>query len=49
MIKKPANAKAYDAQLAKSALQYLQNHVKGIDVYGKNWKAGTVTVTPGGK
>ena len=49
VIKKPANAKAYDAELAKSALQYLKNHVKGIDVNGKNWKAGTITVTPGGK
>ena len=49
VIKKPATSAAYDAQLAKAALQYLRNHVKGIDVYGKNWKPAAVSVTPGGK
>jgi hypothetical protein len=49
VIKKAASSKAYDAQLAKAALQYLRNHVKGIDVYGKKYKAASVKVTPGGK
>jgi NitT/TauT family transport system substrate-binding protein len=49
VIKKPATAKAYDAPIAKAALQYLKNHVKGIDVNGKNYKALTVKVTAGGK
>jgi len=49
VIKKPASSKAYDAELAKSAVQYLRNHVKGIDVYGKSYKPASVTVTPGGK
>jgi len=49
VIKKPANAKAYDAQIAKAALQYLRNKVKGIDVYGKNYKPAVVKVTPQGK
>jgi len=49
VIKKAASAKAYDAQLSKAALQYLRNHVKGIDVYGKTWKPAAVSVTPGGK
>ena len=41
--------KPHDAQLAKAALQYLKNHVKGIDVNGKNYKPAVVKVTPGGK
>jgi NitT/TauT family transport system substrate-binding protein len=49
VIKKPASANAYDATLAKAALQYLKNHVKGVDVTGKAYKPITVTVTPGGK
>jgi NitT/TauT family transport system substrate-binding protein len=49
VIKKPATAKAYDAQLAKAALQYLKNHVKGIDVNGKHYKPAVVKVTAGGK
>jgi NitT/TauT family transport system substrate-binding protein len=49
VIKKPASSKAYDAQIAKAALQYLKNHVKGIDVFGKSYRPITVTVTPGGK
>jgi NitT/TauT family transport system substrate-binding protein len=49
VIKKPATTKAYDAQLAKAAIQYLKNHVKGIDVNGKSYKPVTVKVTPGGK
>ena len=49
VIKKPASAKAYDATLAKAAIQYLKNHVKGVDVFGKNYKPAAVTVTPGGK
>jgi NitT/TauT family transport system substrate-binding protein len=48
VIKKAASAKAYDAQLAKAAVQYLKNHVKGVDVNGKHYKPVTVTVTPGG-
>jgi NitT/TauT family transport system substrate-binding protein len=48
VIKKAASAKAYDAQLAKAAVQYLKNHVKGIDVNGKGYKPASVTVTPGG-
>ena len=49
VIKHPATAKAYDAQIAKAALQYLKNHVKGIDVYGKGYKPITVTLKAGGK
>ena len=49
VIKKAATAKAYDATLAKAALQYLKNHVKGIDVNGKGYKPITVKLTAGGK
>jgi NitT/TauT family transport system substrate-binding protein len=49
VIKKPASTKAYDAQIAKAAVQYLKNHVKGVDVNGKGYRAQTITVTPGGK
>jgi NitT/TauT family transport system substrate-binding protein len=48
-IKHAATRKAYDAQIAKAALQYLRNHVKGIDVYGKRFKPIHVTLTAGGK
>ena len=49
VIKKAATAKAYDAQLAKAALQYLKNKVSGIDVNGKGYKPITVKVAAGGK
>jgi NitT/TauT family transport system substrate-binding protein len=49
VIKKPATAKAYDAQLAKAAVQYLKNHVKGIDVNGKKYRPASVKVSAGGK
>lgn len=49
VIKHPATSKAYDLQIMKAARTYLQGHVKGIDVYGKGYKALTVKVTPGGK
>jgi NitT/TauT family transport system substrate-binding protein len=50
VIKKPASKSAsYDKQLAKAALQYLKNHVKGVDVTGKNYKPAVVKVTPQGK
>jgi NitT/TauT family transport system substrate-binding protein len=50
VIKKAANPNAsYDHQLAKAALQYLKNHVKGVDVIGKSYKPAVVKVTPGGK
>jgi NitT/TauT family transport system substrate-binding protein len=49
VIKKAASSKAYDAQLAKAAIQYLKNHVKGIDVNGKGYKPITVKLTAGGK
>jgi len=49
VIKKAASAKAYDGQLSKAALQYLKNHVKGIDVNGKSYRPVTVKVTAGGK
>jgi DNA-binding transcriptional regulator LsrR (DeoR family) len=50
VIKKAANPNAsYDHQLAKAALQYLKNHVKGVDVIGKCYKPAVVKVTPGGK
>jgi hypothetical protein len=49
VIKKAASPKSYDAQLAKAALQYLKNHVKGVDVNGKSYKPITVKLTPGGK
>ena len=48
-IKKAANAKAYDAELSKAALQYLRNTVKGVDVNGKDYQPITVKVTPGGR
>jgi NitT/TauT family transport system substrate-binding protein len=49
VIKKAASAKAYDPQIEKAALQYLKNHVKGVDVYGKNYKPIAVTLKAGGK
>jgi NitT/TauT family transport system substrate-binding protein len=49
VIKKPATAKAYDPQIEKAALQYLKNHVKGIDVYGKSYRPIAVTLKAGGK
>jgi NitT/TauT family transport system substrate-binding protein len=49
VIKKAASTKAYDPTLAKAALQYLKNHVKGIDVTGKGYKPITVKLTAGGK
>ena len=50
VIKKAANpASSYDHQLAKAALQYLKNHVKGIDVNGSSYQKATVAVTAGGK
>jgi NitT/TauT family transport system substrate-binding protein len=48
-IKHAASTKAYDAQIAKAAVQYLQNHVKGVDVYGKSYKPTHVAIVPGGK
>ena len=49
VIKKAQNASAYDATLAKAALQYLKNHVKGIDANGAGFKPITVTLKEGGK
>ena len=49
VIKKAATAKAYDAQFSKAAMQYLKNHVKGIDVTAKSYKPITVKLTAGGK
>jgi NitT/TauT family transport system substrate-binding protein len=49
VIKKPQSSKAYDAELAKAAVQYLKNHVKGVDVNGKSFKPITVTLKAGGK
>ncbi|MES1248516.1 MAG: ABC transporter substrate-binding protein [Actinomycetota bacterium] len=49
VIKKAASPKAYDAAIEKAALQYLKDHVKGIDVYGKSYKPITVTLKAGGK
>jgi NitT/TauT family transport system substrate-binding protein len=49
VIKKPASSKAYDAQIAKAALQYLKNHEQGVDVYGKGYKPIVVKVVAGGK
>jgi NitT/TauT family transport system substrate-binding protein len=49
VIKKAASAKAYDAQLAKAAVQYLKNHVKGVDVNGKSYKPITVALRAQGK
>ena len=49
VIKKPATTKAYDAQIAKAGLQYLKDHVKGIDVNGKGYKPIHVTLQAGGK
>jgi NitT/TauT family transport system substrate-binding protein len=49
VIKKAASTKAYDAQLGKAALQYLKNHVQGVDVNGKSYKPIKVTLTAGGK
>jgi NitT/TauT family transport system substrate-binding protein len=49
VIKKAAPVSSYDAELAKAALQYLKNHVKGIDVNGKKYKPAAIKVTAGGK
>ena len=49
VIKHAASSKAYDAQLAKAAVQYLKNHVAGIDVNGKGYKPIKVTLRAGGK
>lgn len=49
VIKKAATAKAYDAPIAKAALQYLKNKVKGIDVNGKGYKPIGVALKAGGK
>ena len=49
VIKNPASLKSYDAQLAKAAVQYLKNHVAGIDVNGKGYKPITVKLREGGK
>jgi NitT/TauT family transport system substrate-binding protein len=49
VIKKAASSKAYDPQLAKAAIQYLKNHVPGIDVNGKGYKPIKVTLRAGGK
>jgi NitT/TauT family transport system substrate-binding protein len=49
VIKKAQNASAYDATLAKAALQYLKNHVKGIDANGAGFRPITVTLKEGGK
>jgi NitT/TauT family transport system substrate-binding protein len=49
VIKHAASPKAYDAQIEKAALQYLKNHVKGVDVFGKHYKPITVTLKAGGK
>ena len=49
VIKKPATAKAYDLQIEKAARTYLQDHVKGIDVFGTGYKPITVTLHAGGK
>jgi NitT/TauT family transport system substrate-binding protein len=49
VIKKAASSKAYDAQLAKAAIQYLKNHVAGIDVTGKGYKPITVKLKAKGK
>jgi NitT/TauT family transport system substrate-binding protein len=50
VIKKAASKSAsYDHQLAKAAVQYLKNHVKGVDVTGKSYKPAVVKVTPQGK
>ncbi len=49
VIKHAASSKAYDAQLSKAALQYLKNHVAGIDVNGKGYKPIKVTLRAGGK
>jgi len=49
VIKKPASAKAYDPAIEKAALQYLKNHVKGIDVLGTHYAPIKVTLQAGGK
>jgi NitT/TauT family transport system substrate-binding protein len=49
VIKHAASAKAYDPAIEKAALQYLKNHVKGVDVYGKSYHPITVTLKAGGK
>jgi NitT/TauT family transport system substrate-binding protein len=49
VIKKPATSQAYDPTLAKAALSYLKDHVKGVDVNGANYRPIGVKVTAGGK
>jgi NitT/TauT family transport system substrate-binding protein len=44
---KKAPSGAYRTDLAKQAVALLKK--KGLDVYGKSWKALAVSVTPGGK
>ena len=50
VIKKPQTAqRVRRGSSPKAALQYLKNHVKGIDVNGKGYKPITVTLKAGGK
>jgi NitT/TauT family transport system substrate-binding protein len=49
VIKKAASTKAYDAQIEQAALQYLKDHVKGVDVNGKSYKPIAVKLQAGGK
>jgi NitT/TauT family transport system substrate-binding protein len=49
VIKKAATSAAYNPTAARGALDYLKQHVKGVDVFGKKYKAAAVSVTEGGK
>ena len=48
-IKHAATSAAYDAQIAKAAVTYLQGHVKGVDVKGASYTPATVQIVAGGK
>jgi len=50
VIKHKVNANtAYDHSIAKAAIAYLQNHAKGVDVFGSSWHKAMVHVTAGGR
>jgi NitT/TauT family transport system substrate-binding protein len=47
VISKAPTAQAYTKRFAMAAVAQLKK--EGVDVYGKNWKAPTVAISPGGK
>ena len=49
VIKKAAIGEGLRRADREGCTQYLQGHVKGIDIYGKGYKPIAVTLTAGGK